>query len=217
MVIVAIFAHPDDEAFGPAGTIATLAKEHNIYLLCATRGQVGQNDSQDETARLGKIRSDELRQSAKILGVKKVIFLGFKDGCLCNNNYHKLADKISKQLATIKPDTLLTFEPHGVSGHLDHIAVSMVTTFVFERLESAKKLWYYCISTHHRQFIKDYFIHFPPGYKASEINKTVDISSVWEKKTAAIKVHVSQKSDGKRMIDRLKKLPKEEYFLVRKK
>lgn len=63
--IVAIFAHPDDEAFGPAGTLAKLSQTHDVYLICVTRGNANGNAS------LGKIRTKELKQSANILGIKK--------------------------------------------------------------------------------------------------------------------------------------------------
>ena len=86
--LVAVFAHPDDEAFGPAGTIAKLARSHDIYLLCATKG-----DAQGNT-NLGQIRQKELLESARILGVKKVYFLGFADGTLSNSLYHILSWKI---------------------------------------------------------------------------------------------------------------------------
>lgn len=217
MVIAAIFAHPDDEAFGPAGTIAQLAKEHDVYLLCATRGGAGQNHSEKETERLGKIRSEELQNSCEILGVKRVFFLGFKDGCLCNRDYHKLADKIASRLADLQPEVLLTFEPHGVSGHIDHIAVSMVTTYVFERLKSAQELWYYCVSAQYRQLMTDYYIYFPTGYRDDEVDKVVDVSDVWEQKLQAIQAHASQKEDINMFLSKTNDLPKKEYFLVLKK
>jgi len=39
--LVCIFAHPDDEAFGPGGTIAKFAKQRPVYLICATKGESG--------------------------------------------------------------------------------------------------------------------------------------------------------------------------------
>ena len=39
--LVCIFAHPDDEAFGPGGTIAKFAKKRPVYLICATKGESG--------------------------------------------------------------------------------------------------------------------------------------------------------------------------------
>ena len=45
IVLLAVFAHPDDESFGPGGTLARYAAEGvQVYYLCATRGDVGEVD-----------------------------------------------------------------------------------------------------------------------------------------------------------------------------
>ncbi|MBI4159549.1 PIG-L family deacetylase [Candidatus Wolfebacteria bacterium] len=82
--IVCIFAHPDDEAFGPGGTIAKLAKKNRVYIICATKGEAGKDSRRKKMGVLHDHRASELVASAKILGVKKVYFLGFKDGTLSN-------------------------------------------------------------------------------------------------------------------------------------
>ena len=91
--IVGVFAHPDDEAFGPGGTLASFAKERDVYTICVTNGDAGQNSS-GKTKELAQIRRDELLASAEVLGIKKVFFLDYKDGTLCNNLYHEIAGKI---------------------------------------------------------------------------------------------------------------------------
>lgn len=210
--IVAIFAHPDDEAFGPSGTIATLAKTSDVYLLCATRGEAGLNDGHH--IQLGKVREKELRKSAKILGVKKVYCLGFVDGTLSNSLYHTLAKKIEQKLNLLRPETIISFEPRGVSGHIDHITVAMVTCYVFNKLPFIKTLMQYCISIEARNKLKDYFIYFPPGYKKVDIDKTVDVSAVWDIKVKAMLAHKSQVKDAQRILRSRQGLPKEEYFLI---
>jgi LmbE family N-acetylglucosaminyl deacetylase len=207
--LVAVFAHPDDEAFGPAGTLATFAKSHNVYLLCATKGEEG-----GENKKIAQIRQKELLASAKILGIKKVYFLGFKDGTLCNNLYHKLAVKIEEKLKELKPDLIITFEPRGISGHIDHMVVSMVTTYVYKKLKFIKKLLYYCILEEEKRNINNYFIYFPAGYKRSDLGQIVNIKDVWQTKLKAMRVHVSQKHDANRIIKVLKDLPREEHFLI---
>lgn len=205
--VVCVFAHPDDEAFGPAGTIAKFSKTHNVYILCATKGEAGGS---------GKVRSDELRRSAKVLGVKKVYFLGFKDGELSNNLYHKLAAKIKVHLLKLKPKIVLTYEPLGVSGHIDHITVSMVTMFVVKKLKFVKELWQVCMPENRVKERQNYYICFGPGYKKSEIDKIIDISDVWETKLEAMKQHKSQYKDFQRFIKWISSFSKEEYFLVKK-
>ncbi|OGK19971.1 hypothetical protein A3C23_04700 [Candidatus Roizmanbacteria bacterium RIFCSPHIGHO2_02_FULL_37_13b] len=217
MNIIAVFAHPDDEAFGPSGTIAKLAKDNNVILLCATRGEAGEHHDPAEQARLAQIREKELENSAKILGVKQIHFLGFKDGELCNNLYHKLAESIEHYCKKYQPGMLITTELRGISGHLDHIAVALTTTYVFYRLPYIKELYYYCLTEDRREQIEDYFIYFPKGYNKSDIDLTNDISDVWEQKINSIRAHESQKKDGTTIISRLQKLPKAEHFQILKK
>jgi LmbE family N-acetylglucosaminyl deacetylase len=211
--IVGVFAHPDDEAFGPAGTLATLAKKHDVYLICVTRGDAGFS-SIDHNGDLGDVRLVELQNSARILGVKEVFFLNYKDGTLCNNIYHQVDKDIQQHLDILKPETLITFEHRGVSGHIDHIAVSMITSFLYNKLEYVRYLWYYCIDTRHRTAFKDYFIYFPPGYEPSEYNQTIDVSTVWDTKMKAIHQHKSQQGDIDKIVPIMESLPKEEYFIA---
>ncbi|HVZ12576.1 MAG TPA: PIG-L deacetylase family protein [Patescibacteria group bacterium] len=215
---VCIFAHPDDEAFGPAGTIALLAQKYDLYLLCATKGEIGK-DSLRNGKPLSEVRADELRKSAKILGIKKVFFLGFVDGTLSNSIYHKIADSIEKHLEKIKPELILTSNPNGGSGHIDHIVMSMVSSFVFERSPFIKKIMYTANTRQmtDRQKGQPYFVYRPDGYKMEDIDEVVDVSSVWDTKLAAMAAHKSQKHDYERILKLREGLPREEYFLVKQK
>lgn len=218
--IVAIFAHPDDEAFGPSGTLAKFAKEgHDVYLLCATRGEAGENHLPEKNGKnINEIREKELLCSAKILGIKKVFFLGFIDGTLSNNIYHKVADKIIEIIAPLKPEIIITEEYRGVSGHLDHIAISMISSYVFQKLTFVKKIMYHFVTKKYRQLMpSDYFIFIPPGYDDSEIDEVVDTTDVWETKIKAIQCHQSQLKDVSHTLNRLAQVPKKDYFFVKTK
>src|SRR3989344_5340597 len=214
--IVCIFAHPDDEAFGPGGTIAKLAEKHRFYLISATKGEAGKEKGKNGSKNLHKIRARELLASAKILGVKKVFFLGFKDGDLSNNLYHALAAKIEKILKLLKPETILTYEPRGISGHIDHITVSMVSSYVFGRLPFIKTLMQFCIPEARAKMRHGYFIYFPPGYKKSEIDLVVDVRRTWGKKMKAMMQHQSQIHDIERITKMAALFPKEDNFLIQK-
>lgn len=211
-----MFAHPDDESFGPAGTIHKLTKDYDVYLLCATKGQAGQDSRSETSVSLTKKRAQELKDSAKLLGVKKVYFLGFKDGTLSNSLYHKLADKIRVHMEKIKPEIVLTYEPQGVSGHIDHITISMATMFVVKKLPYINEIWQYCLAKERATKRENYFIHFPEGYEKSEIDKVVDVSGVWNLKEKAMLLHESQRHDAERILKDYKTLPKEECFIVKK-
>lgn len=213
--VVCVFAHPDDEAFGPSGTIHKLTKDYDVYILCATKGQAGQDSRKTHENSLANERSLELLESAKVLGVKKVYFLGFKDGTLSNNLYHKLVAKVQKHIEKLQPEIVITFEPHGISGHIDHIAVSMVTQFVLRSNKNVKEVWFNCVKKGREEFRKDYFIYFPEGYTETEINKTVDVTDVWDIKVKAMMCHKSQKHDAENILKVAAKFPKEEYFITK--
>ncbi len=216
--LVCVFAHPDDEAFGPSGTIAKFASRGEVYLICVTDGDDHTNGKKDY---LAKIREEEVRKSAKILGVKRVYCLGYKDGELCNNLYHEVAREVRKILDKIKPDTLMTFEMRGVSGHVDHVFCSMVSSYIFRETKYIKKILYYCLPKIMAKLEKNYFIYFPPGYSKNEVDLVENVTEFWDIKIQAIKAHESQKKDGNQILKLLKiygllRLPKEEYFLVMK-
>lgn len=215
--IVAVFAHPDDETFGPGGTLHKLTKNNTVYTICATDGGAGENNSDDHTHSISDIRHAELTRASKVLGVKEVFFLGFKDGTLNNNQYHVIADAVETKLQELNADIVITFEPKGVSGHLDHIAMAMITSFVIHKVESVQELWYYGNLKERAELRKDYFVYFPPGYDRSEFDLVVDINDVWDIKVAAMHEHKSQVKDMDNILKTAEKFPKEEYFFVIKK
>jgi LmbE family N-acetylglucosaminyl deacetylase len=218
--VVAIFAHPDDEAFGPAGTLALFAKERPVYLICVTNGDAGINSHSDKTRTLSEIRREELEASANILGIQKVFFLNYKDGTLCNNLYADVAAKIQTILDEIKPDTLLTYEQHGISGHLDHISVSMITSYVFEHRADIQELWYFAATKEEQKIFRDqypdFFVYIPEGYEKKSLTFK-NVSSVWEQKLSAMRQHESQTHDITRVLAVKQQLPQEEGFIIRKK
>ena len=211
--ILAIFAHPDDESFGPGGFIAKKVKEGDeVHLLCATRGQAGHNSTGRETS---EVRTNELEAAAKILGIKKVSFLDFKDGCICNGDIARLMEIITREMESFKPDVLLTFNLNGVSGHVDHMAVSSAVTKVFDDTKIAQKLYYFTESKTFSEKMKNYFIYFPNGSMPSEVDEVVDLTGIYDIKVAAMRAHQSQIKDIEMVLGFKKEEPREEYFMVR--
>lgn len=230
--LLVVTAHPDDEAFGPAGTIAKYADLGvEVHLLCATRGEAGKWHNKKiqipksklqkekiqiiEEARIEHVREKELLKSAKILGVKRVEFLDFIDGTLCNANYHTLAGKISKKINSFKPQVIMTIERLGVSGHLDHIAVSLTTTYAFLHASYGSKLYYHCLPKENREKdLDDYFIYFPEGYNQDEITTRIDWGKYWDRKVEAMQQHQSQRQDVERILKRIVKQTRIDHFIL---
>jgi LmbE family N-acetylglucosaminyl deacetylase len=213
-VVVAVFAHPDDEAFGPGGTLAVLSKTHDVYIVTVTGGEAGKDSLHSKNSDLADIRKKELLASAKVLGVKKVFFLGFEDGTLSNNLYHTIGKEIEKKIKKLNPATVITFEQGGVSGHIDHIAVHFITTYVVKNLKDKTELWYYFVPDTHSSLTPDYFIHYPTPQKAKAAHKVISTHEVWETKKKAMLMHKSQAHDAKRIITHTQDLPKKEYFFI---
>jgi LmbE family N-acetylglucosaminyl deacetylase len=210
-----VFAHPDDDAFGPAGSLILLKEKYDIYFLCATRGEAGTNHSKKQDAQIQDLREQEAIASSQVIGAKDIHFLDFLDGSLCNNTYHSLTKAIQGYVERYKPEVLMTFEPRGVSGHLDHIAVSLATHYVFKHTPEIKKLMLYCNSRRQTDtLLKQYFIYVPHGYEAHEIDEVYDISSVWERKVEAIRCHKTQLKDAKNLLSHPRVMFMEDHFLI---
>lgn len=215
--LVAIFAHPDDEAFGPGGTLALYSKTHDVYLICVTRGEAG-NNYNGGTDGLGSIREKELLASAKILGIKQVFILNHTDGTLSNGMYKNIAKDIKEITDKLKPAIFLTFDERGVSGHIDHVVVTMVTEYLFYRLDYAKTIMMFCYSEEECAALRpDYFIYVPTGYNAKNVDKVIDTSSVYEIRERAMKEHKTQMTDVLTTLKTEAKLPKQELFFIKNK
>lgn len=219
---LALFAHPDDEAFGPSGTLAVLAKEYDIHLVCATRGEAGENHHPDRNTRaLSEIRSEELKNSARILGVREVIFLDYPDGNLSNIHYNQFLAKTELILQAIQPERLITFETNGLTGHMDHIFVSKIATSLFDRNPEVQMLMYHCFDTHTQQQIQDYYrqkdfnVYFPPGVSEDRADIAIDVSDVWHQKRYAMNAHISQKLDREAFLRSMNEDRKKELFLLK--
>lgn len=210
--LVCIFAHPDDEAFGPGGTIAYFSSIIPVEIICVTNGDFPRNKKQ------GNIRRNELLNSSKLLGVKDVHFLGFHDGELSLKNYHEIYKKIRTILQISKPDTILTFDITGVSGHPDHIITSLISSFAYEKLMFIKNIYYFCISKQEKKIIgSKYFIYFPDGYSKKEVDLVFDIKPFFKLKLDAMKEHKSQREDYLWLTTVLRKFLKDEYFKIKSK
>jgi len=125
-----IFAHPDDETFGMAGTIrrATSAG-HPVAVVSATRGEAGEiaDPSLATKAMLGAVREGELRHAMAAVGVEDVRFLDYIDGRLPEAKPDEAVAKIVRHLREFRPDVVVTFAANGGYGHVDHMAIHRLT------------------------------------------------------------------------------------------
>lgn len=209
--LLAVFAHPDDESFSSGGTLARyVAQGVEVYLTCATRGEAGQWSGVPRQGRkLGEVREKELQAAAKILGIKQVSFLGFVDGRIDNRQITKLESSIVQKMRQVIPQVVICPDVTGISGHLDHIAVSLATTRAFSKVEEIKKLYHVVLP---QSLVKKYHLPFS-GFPDELITAKIKIARFWAKKEAAIKAHLTQKADWERFFKR-KNYPRTENFYL---
>jgi LmbE family N-acetylglucosaminyl deacetylase len=130
--VLVVSAHPDDPEFGAGGAIAKMAKDGaRVTYAIVTDGSQGGEDAGQKDSELIAIRQKEQRAAARVLGVKKVEFLGYKDGHVVPDL--KLRHDIVRMIRKHKPDLVITHLPGRVldapmgGSHPDHLAVGEAT------------------------------------------------------------------------------------------
>ena len=128
--LMAIFAHPDDESFGMAGSMARATRKgYPVALVCATRGEEGQiaDPSLATPENLGQVREQELRNAMAAVGVSDLTFLDYIDGHLAEADQREALAKVVLQIRRFQPDVVATFDALGGYGHVDHMAIHRLT------------------------------------------------------------------------------------------
>jgi len=224
--ILFVYAHPDDESFSSAGTIAKYSKLDNVqvYVAVATKGEAGKLGDPPLTSRenLGSYRENEMREATKILGVKDIIFLNFIDGTLdklSDYDNQQLVQKISKLIIEIRPEILITFPEDGISKHKDHIALHKAC---LQAIEIAKEIYiipkiYYTVvpnSLYKSRGIPN------QGIPDNHITTIIDISDYRQLKYEALTKYKTQTFSVNKVYPNLldKKdctiIPKFEYYML---
>ncbi len=165
--LLGIFAHPDDESFGPGGTLAKYAAEGaNVHVIIATDGIAG---SVEEHSRLqaheslAQVRSAELAAAAVALGLTSVWSLKYRDSGMRGSpdNDHPdaqiqqplpvLTDELADYMRRLRPQVVITHDPFGGYGHPDHIHVCEAATAAFHQAQASgdgvQKLYYTAFDT----------------------------------------------------------------------
>ena len=129
--LLVVFAHPDDESMGMGGTLAKYAAEGvETYYVCASRGErgwFGSKETNPGLERLGEIRTQELENAVKELGMRGLYFLDYVDGDVDQAEHEEIVGKLVSHIRNIQPQVIVTFPADGNYGHLDHIAIGQFT------------------------------------------------------------------------------------------
>ncbi len=133
--LMAVFAHPDDEAFSVSGTLAHYAAQgDDVYLVVATRGEAGQisDPSLANVSSLPFVRERETRCACEVYGIHPPIFLDYLDGRLTIVHQGQAVAKLVHLIRRLRPQVMISFPPDGIYGHYDHITVHRWSTIAFD-------------------------------------------------------------------------------------
>ena len=194
--VLSIHAHPDDQEFTVAGTLAKWARAGStVVTVCITSGNAGSNEytppSMTREA-LAPIREEEQRDACRVLGISEVIFLGYEDGML--EPSIALRRDLTRVIRRHRPDAVVCGDPtvrfYGGSylNHPDHrVAADVTLDAVFPSSETRlifPELLDEGLEPHK---VRAVFIH-----GSDRPDTFIDIADVLDVKLAALKQHKTQ-------------------------
>ena len=133
--LLAVVAHPDDEAYSIGSTLTCYAAEGcDVHLVTATRGEAGEisDSALASPANLPMVREQELRCACQVYGIHPPLFLDYVDGQLPIVNQGQAVGKLVRIIREQKPQVLISYGPDGIYGHYDHIAVHRWATIAYD-------------------------------------------------------------------------------------
>lgn len=179
MKIIAIGAHPDDIELGCGGSLALHAqKGDEVTIIVMTGGEQG--------GALASTRTQEAQESAKILGAKEVVFLGYPDTGLAAVPIDELIQKIEAVVSAVKPDRV--YIPYWKEIHQDHRATS---SSALSAVRNVPQILMY---------------EGPSTFPEFEVDFWINIEDTIEAKLKAIETHASQGSKEIVKLDAIKSL-----------
>jgi LmbE family N-acetylglucosaminyl deacetylase len=225
--LLCILAHPDDESLGLGGILAKYGAEGiETYLVTATRGELGWSGPAEENPgpeALGKMREQELREAARVLGLQEVVLLDYHDGKLHEADQGVLLRQLVAHIRRIRPDIVVAFDHNGVYGHPDHIAATRSATAAVVAAADAqfakgdgtphavKKLYYFAWTQEVREAYERAFGELVMEIDGVErravpwphwtVSTWIDTSAHWERVWEAIRCHRSQLPGYQKLLD----------------
>jgi len=183
-------AHPDDLEFSCTATMKKLKEQgYRLIYVIITNGENGfKNGAEDTAAKRIAVRKREQLAVAKLLGVEKVYFLGYRDGFL--EYSEELRAELVKIIKQYQPNIVFSFDPANKSFsslnllHRDH---RVAAEAVFDACFAAKNYHMYPGTAHRVE--KMYF------FASDKPDHFEDITDLIDYKLKLLSFHKSQFPD----------------------
>ncbi|MFD9688216.1 PIG-L family deacetylase [Kitasatospora sp. NPDC059088] len=168
LTLMAVHAHPDDEATGTGGVLARYAAEGvRTVLVTCTDGACGDGpggvkpgeDGHDPAA-VAALRRKELEASCRVLGVEHLELLEYGDsgmmgwpandapGSFWGTPVAEGAARLAELLHRYRPDVVVTYDENGFYGHPDHIQAHRITMAALELVPDVTSKVYWTTAPH---------------------------------------------------------------------
>jgi len=161
LTLMAVHAHPDDEASSTGGVLAYYADQgvRTIVVTCTNGefgdapGQVKPGDDGHDEQEVAQLRLAELRQSGKILGVSHLELLGYHDSgmpdwdykdrpdAFCNIPLDAVADRIVDLIEQYRPQVVISYDDKGMYQHPDHVHAALAAAAAVEKSGTPAKFY----------------------------------------------------------------------------
>ncbi len=167
MKILYIFPHPDDESYGPAGAMYQQAQQgHQVHLLTLTKG--GATRMRHKMGlpiqEMGEVRQREMEKVAEVLELTSLTVWDWPDSGLQDIDPRNLERAIADFIRKLKPEIVVSYPVHGISGFHDHLITHAVVKRVFLQLQDSgiddylRRLAFYTIKDHGQPTFANGFI-----------------------------------------------------------
>ena len=161
LTLMAVHAHPDDEASSTGGVLAAYSEQgiRTVVVTC-TNGEFGDGpagikpgEDGHDTAGVALTRLAELREACKHLGVTELELLGYHDSgmpdweyrhseeAFCNVPLDEVAARIGGLIERYQPQVVITYDPDGAYQHPDHVHAARAAIAAVERTGIPAKLY----------------------------------------------------------------------------
>ena len=159
LCLLAVHAHPDDEASKGAATVHRYAVEGvRTVLVCCTGGEEGEilnpaMDTPEVRARIDEVRAEELARSAEVIGFDEVVMLGYRDSgmpdseananpaCFARADLDEATGRLVQVIRRTRPQVIMTYgDDQRGYPHPDHLRVHDISVLAFDR--AGDPAWY---------------------------------------------------------------------------
>jgi LmbE family N-acetylglucosaminyl deacetylase len=199
--VMTISAHPDDQEFTIAGTLAKWAGAGSaITVVCITSGDAGSNDPAKTAAdkpALARVREEEQRAACRVIGAKETIFLHYPDGEL----QHTLALRrdLTRLIRRVRPEAVMCGDPtarfygNSYMNHPDHRAAADAACDAVFPSAGTRLIFPDLIQEgFDPHTVKRLYLH-----GSEKLDVWIDTSGTIELKIKALRCHKSQVGEGK--------------------